>query len=198
VLTPGAYVRLAGRRSNHVAAGWRATSSTTPLRARLRAVFANFGTNGDFKGLPRDEYYFVLSYILRVTALGPKLGPRPYLSHRVPPLADLKRPLPEEDILRIPVQPEGPFPVDPSIKTPMGLKSTWTSVAYAWKGDWVASYNYPDQRVHVAELALQALTTGPAPFVGDTAKAVDQIQRTPNCPGPIARCTGRSKAARPL
>jgi hypothetical protein len=139
----------------------------------LRAVFANFGTNGGFRSFPREEYYFALSRIPRISAraLGPKLGPRPYLSHRVSPLADLKRPLPEEDIL--PARAEGPFPVDPSITTPTGLPSSWTSGA--WQGDWVQSY--PDQRV--AQLALQALTTGLSPFVGDIAKAVDQVQRTP-------------------
>lgn len=137
----------------------------------LRAVFANFGTNGDFKGLPRDEYLFELSCIPEVAALGPKLGTRPYLSQRVSPLADLKRPLLEEDVL--PARPDGPFPVDASVSPPQAVRSTWTSPE--WAGAWV--HSYPDQRV--ARLALQALSTGLNPFVGDLTKAVDQAQRTP-------------------
>ena len=107
-------------------------------------------------------------------------SPRPYLSHRVSPMADLKRPLPAEDIL--PERPEGPFPVDPSITTPAAVTSSWTSAE--WKGSWLGSY--PDQRV--ARLALEATTDGLTPFVGSMDKAVDQIQRTSDPQGAQGDC----------
>ena len=66
------------------------------------AVFAQFGTNGEFKSVPRLEVEFDLQCVPELDKDGPCLGVRPVLLHTVSPLADTYpfRPTLDDDVIR--------------------------------------------------------------------------------------------------
>ena len=145
-----------------------------PEALGVRAIFAQFGANGDFKAKARKERVFTLDAVPSLDLDGPHLGVRPLLTHRVSPLARV--PTLAEDVL--PARPEGPFEVVVDAPKAIALPSRFT--APAWVSDTAWMDSFPDKRVR--ELAGEATLVGlhgANAFAGDLSKAVEQQQRNP-------------------
>jgi hypothetical protein len=132
----------------------------------VQAIFAQFGSNGHFKAIPRKERMFSLSVVPQV--LGPKLGVRPFLAHRVSPRCWDAGPLPSAD-----VAPASPiFVVPPGIVAPVALPSRWVGSLPLFEQ---VAKDFPCRSV--AALGLECMSTGLNPFKGSLSKSVVHVNR---------------------
>ena len=141
------------------------TLSDRPLRFphNVRVVLAQFGRNGNFKAIPRQEHTFRLRRIPRLDANGPKLGVRPVLLHMSSPFADEAFPSLADDACPATAPPN----YCPDVPVPKALPSRWTSAMPAFKR---LAESYPHSGV--AGLAVSVLEGNLNPYRGSLSKPV--------------------------